>query len=97
MAQVVAHLIGNEEVTGSTPVISLQEDDPSDHPFFVSKLTLPVVWTAKRPGTPGRQSPYIRWGIAEMRVMQCMTRIAQQECRGIREFYFSPRRWRTIS
>ncbi len=76
MAQVVAHLIGNEEVTGSTPVISLQEDDPSDHPFFVSKSTLPVVWTAKRPGPPGRQSPYIRWGIAEMRVMQCMTRIS---------------------
>ena len=63
MAQVVAHLIGNEEVTGSTPVISLQEDDPSDHPFFVSKSAFPVVWTAKRPGKPGRQSPYIRWGL----------------------------------
>ena len=90
MAQVVAHLIGNEEVTGSTPVISLQEDDPSDHPFFVSKSAFPVAWTAKRPGKPGRQSPYIRWGIAEMR-------ISQQECRGILEFYFSPSLWRTIS
>ena len=38
MAQVVAHLIGNEEVTGSTPVISLQEDDPSDHPFLCPNL-----------------------------------------------------------
>ena len=38
MAQVVAHLIGNEEVTGSTPVISLQKDDLNDHPFLFSEM-----------------------------------------------------------